>query len=352
MRYNNRSSHSLPRILVVVIALMIALVLLAPQLGAAAPGLSWSSVDREAGQLAPKHNLLVAEFSGNSCREIHGVNADTPLAIASTFKIYVLGELARQVQLGEVEWDDTVVLQDDLRSMPSGEYAWYPAGRHVTVRQLAEAMMWHSDNTATDHLIARLGRENVQRAFGVYGHANPTANVPLLLTRELFAIKMMQPEAWMSRYMAAPNKEQLEMVTTDISGVQIDPDGGWGKWNGPTAIDGIEWFASASDLCRATVALWTLGTQPGLEPVREILSGNRGGITNTLVWPHVGFKNGYEAGVVNVTYVLERHDGRVFFVSAGFNDPNGVVRESGARSMLDPVFTCLATLQKRSDCSA
>lgn len=350
MRHTPHSAQLLPRILIGAIAFMTALILAAPQLGAAAPGAGWSNIDQQFSQIAPGNNLLVAEFSGNRCSAIHGVNADTQLAIASTFKIYVLGEVARQVQAGEVRWGDHVTLTASLRSMPSGDYAWAQPGQQVSVRQLAEAMMWRSDNTATDHLIDFLGRESVERAFDAYGHADPEANVPLLLTRELFAIKMWQPDTWMTQYMAASNQEQLSLLASDISGVRINPSGGWGKWNGPTAIDGIEWFASAEDLCRAMVGLWTMGAQPGLEPVREILSGNRGGIAATDVWPHVGFKAGYEAGVVNSTYVLERRDGRVFFVTAGFNHPTGVVDQGAPAAVLGPVFSCLATYEQEGDC--
>lgn len=350
MRHSSHPAPMLPRILIGVIAFMTVLVLVAPQLGSAAPGLAWSTIDQQVDQIAPEHNLLVAEFSGNGCRTIHAVDADAQLAIASTFKIYVLGELARQVQAGAVSWDDPITLTDSLRSMPSGDFAWAQAGQQVTVRQLAEAMIWQSDNTATDHLIAHLGRENVERTFAAYGHADPEANVPLLLTRELFAIKMWQPEAWMTQYVAASNQEQLALLSSEISNMQINPSGGWGKWNGPTAIDGIEWFASAEDLCRAMVALWTMGAQPGLEPVREILTGNRGGIGQEDVWPHVGFKAGYEAGVVNSTYVLERDDGRVFFVTAGFNHPTGVVDQGAPLAVLGPVFTCLATYEQAGDC--
>jgi len=350
MRHRDPSSNPPFRRFVLLVCTVILFTTALPALGAAAPPVRWASLDRQLNQLAPGNNLLVAEFSGNSCQPIHAVNADKELAIASTFKLYVLGELARQVRAGDVTWDEKVTLQNDLRSMPSGDYAFVPAGQQASVRQLAEAMMWHSDNTATDHLIHRLGREHVERAFAAYGHSDPEANMPLLLTREMFLIKMWQPDAWMSSYMAASNAEQLAMLKSDISGEAVNPSGGWGTWNGPTAIDGIEWFASASDLCRVAVGLWTMGAQPGMEPVREILSGNRGGLSDIATWPRVGFKNGYEAGVVNMTYVLERGDGRMFFVSAGFNQPAGVIDQATARASLNPVFACLATLQQRSDC--
>ncbi|MDQ3525701.1 MAG: hypothetical protein M3451_11695, partial [Chloroflexota bacterium] len=41
--------------------------------GAAAPTVSWSTIDRDFERLAPGHNLLVAEFVGNRCQSIHGV---------------------------------------------------------------------------------------------------------------------------------------------------------------------------------------------------------------------------------------------------------------------------------------
>jgi hypothetical protein len=346
------STRFSPRVFSVPFSLILILLLFTPEVASAAPGVAWAGLDRQVSQYAPTSNLLVAELSAEACQTIHAYNADEQLAIASTFKIYVLGEVARQVQDGILSWETPVTITDKLRSMPSGDYAWMPAGRQATVRELAAAMMTFSDNTATDHLIARLGRENVERAFAAYGHGDPAVNQPLLLTRELFAIKMWQSADWMARYVAAPDDEQLQILTSEIDDVTINPSGGWGHWNGPTAIEGIEWFASAEDLCRAAKELWAIGGEPGLEPVREILTLNRGGVADTTLWPQAGYKGGYEAGVVNATYVLERHDGRVFFVSVGFNHPQGIVDQNAPYALLGPVFTCLASYQQPGDCDA
>lgn len=348
--HSNPSTRSLPRVFVVLFFLLFALIVAVPSLAAAAPAVAWSRLDQQVGQYAPQSNLLVAEITGDTCQSIHALNTDEQLAIASTFKIYVLGEVARQVQAGTLEWDTPITITDRLRSMPSGDYAWMPAGRQATVEELATAMMASSDNTATDHLIDRLGRENVQDAFAAYGHADPEVNAPLLMTRELFAIKMWQSPDWMQSYATATDEEQLRILTDEIDRIRINPSGGWGHWNGPTAIDGIEWFASADDLCRAMTTLWDLGDEPGMEPVREILTRNRGGVADTSTWPHAGVKTGYEAGVVNATWVLERHDGRVFFVSVGFNHPQWVVDQGAPYALLGPVFTCLTTYQEPGDC--
>jgi hypothetical protein len=315
--------------------------LLAPASAQPAGGIQWAAIDQSLSAIAPQSNLLVAEFRGSTCATIHGRNETAELAIASVFKLYVLGELARQVQLGEASWRDTIVLSDRLRSMPSGDYAYLPAGTSATVLELAQAMIWVSDNTATDHLIDYLGRENVERSFAAYGHSDPSINLPLLMTRELFTIKMSQSSEWMAKYMAATNEDQARMVAEQIYPQLVNPTGGWGHWNGPTAIDGIEWFASASDLCRATASLWAMGHQPGLEPVQAILTGNRGGVADARAFPAAGYKGGYEAGVVNMTFVLERHDGRVFFVTAGYNTPRGIIDQAAGRGDIDRVFACI-----------
>lgn len=326
------------------------LVLACPHVPAAAAPSPWARLDSAQVSAAPLSNLLVAEFAGGRCQTIHERNADQRLAIASTFKLYVLGELALQVRAGTVAWTQEIALSPTLRSMPSGDYAFASSGTRVSVRNLAEAMIWKSDNTATDHLIDLLGRENVERAFGVFGHGDPTLNTPLLLTRQLFAIKMLQSADWMSVYTEADDTEQLRLLQTHIDPLELDPSGGWRNWNGPTAIDGIEWFASATDLCRVTAGLWSMGAQPGLEPLREIMTGNRGGVPNDGAWRSAGYKGGYEAGVVNLTFVLERADGRMFFVSAGYNHTDRILEAGALRGQLDPVFPCLAETSASRTC--
>ena len=79
-------------------------------------------------------------------------------------------------------------------------------------------------------------------------------------------------------------------------------------------------------------------------------SGNRGGIVDTAIWPRVGVKSGFEAGVVSSAWVLERSDGRVFFATAGFNNSATVVPDSAPGTVLAPVFGCLATYQQPGDC--
>ena len=93
----------------------------------------------------------------------------------------------------------------------------------------------------------------------------------------------------------------------------------------PVWQDGVDWSLTGGEVCGIHARLQQLATTEAGEPVREILVGNRGGIGDIATWPRAGVKNGFEAGVVSSAWVLERNDGRVFFVTAGFNDQRRVV---------------------------
>lgn len=331
-------STTLRRILLT-LALLLPLLTAGTVRAQAAP--DWARLDRALDRQAARGHLLVAEVSDGVCQPVHGWQADRRLAIASTFKFYVLAELVRQIEAGQARWDERYPIQDEYRSMPSGDLAYAPTGTQVTLQAYATAMIGRSDNTATDHLIARLGRLNVEAAFARAGHGAPEINMPLLLTRELFAIKMRQPERWMDAYVGAGDAEQRAMLADDIDPMRLDPYGGWGNWNGPTHIDGIEWFASAAEVCDVVAGLYAQSRQPALAPLRDVLYSNTGGVARHRTWRELGFKAGYEAGVLNLTWLVERTDDRVFVVTVGLNDPHRIPDGWAAREALVPVWSCL-----------
>ena len=76
------------------------------------------------------------------------LQSDKPLAIASTFKLYVLSALAQSIEAGERSWSDVITL--DRKSFPSGRMHLWPEGSPVTLHTLATQMVTISDNTATD----------------------------------------------------------------------------------------------------------------------------------------------------------------------------------------------------------
>ena len=133
------------------------------------PG-SWAELQKELTAVASRVSLLAAEVTGGSCRPVFGFQEDHALAIGSAFKFYVLGELARQIEEGLVSWDESLPIREDIRSFgslsPGDSMENAAAGTLFPLKRYAELMISISDNTATDHLIQRLGRENVEASPG------------------------------------------------------------------------------------------------------------------------------------------------------------------------------------------
>ncbi len=303
---------------------------------------SWRAVGADMAAAAPAVSFLAAEVKDGDCFPVFGVQPDRRVGVASTFKLYVLAELARQVATGRASWDEALPISEDWKSKPSGAMRYEAPGTEHTLRFYAERMIAESDNTATDHLIARLGRENVEAVQAILGHGEPELNTPLLMTRELFAIKIAADPTLVDAYVGATDAEQRRILETIVAPVRLAPDG-WGNWNGPEWIESIEWFASARDLCLAMARLQEMSERPELQPITQILALNRGGTTfDRSTWPYAGFKMGSEAGVYNLTWLLRRSDGRRFVVTAGFNDPRFGVDQARAWALIGRVEALLA----------
>lgn len=173
-------------------------------------------------------------------------NPDTPLALGSAFKLYVLAALAEDVKVGKRKWTDVVPLTE--KSYPSGQLQTWPKGAPVTLHTLASLMISISDNTATDQLIRVLGKDRILTLMRDSGHSDPAANDPFLKTRELFVLKTFDRETldqWRKGDAAERAVLEVVLAAEDPSLDQVVAAFG----NGPKAID-IEWFASPADLAR------------------------------------------------------------------------------------------------------
>ena len=89
-------------------------------------------------------------------------NADQAFPTASTFKLFVLAELYRQVAAGEIRLEDRIPLESEDKAFGSGVLALLADGLPLTVHDLAVLMMIISDNTATDKLCSLVGLDRVR----------------------------------------------------------------------------------------------------------------------------------------------------------------------------------------------
>ena len=267
-------------------------------------------------------SILITPLDGGDPVLAH--NADQPLAIGSTFKLYILSTLAHQVAAGERSWADVVLL--DNEGQTSGTTSTWPHGAPVTLHTLATQMISVSDNTATDQLLSIVGRDAVEAEVAASGHADPALLVPFMATREMFALKISGD---VDAYRAADAEGRLVMLEATDE-VEIDMfDFMMAFTQGPNAID-IEWFASGEDLRGIMRRLRDLDDPTA----RQIMAVNRAvsdDMTGNL--HYVGYKGGSEPGVLNLTWLLQDRGGDWHVVSLSWNNPEAEVDLEGFRAI-------------------
>lgn len=281
---------------------------------------------RELAGLPGHVSVAVARVEGSRLIPIAALDTTRILGIGSSFKLYVLAELVRQIENGKRHWADVLVLDSASRSLPSGILQTWPVGTPMTLQALATLMISQSDNTAADHLLHLLGREQVERIQSVAGSTSAARNAPFLSTRELFALKVAGNASTKAAYIAGDEGARRAILTSPgiVGRQRSGPDFA----GGPNAIESIEWFASTMDLARAMVWLRDHTADASTASARDVLSVNKAIEWPPATWRYVGFKGGSEPGVINLTFLAQRVDGPWFTLSASWNDPQHTVDEA------------------------
>ena len=176
-------------------------------------------------------------------------------------------------------------------------------------------MMQKSDNTATDHIITLVGRENIEQTMAAMGHHDPSPT-SRVLTREFALLKLGVSGAsggmtlpCRRRRAAADLAEEVDTMPEEAL-ANLVPDRA-DRDRHP------RWFATREDLADDGLAL-DERARTGDAPVTEVISLETQLPFDGEVWPYVGFKGGSELGVLSGTWLLQRADGRHFVYSVGF----------------------------------
>ncbi|WP_019008854.1 serine hydrolase [Deinococcus aquatilis] len=241
-------------------------------------------------------NLLVREVG--SSQPLAALNPGRLLAVGSTFKLAILGELQAQINAGQRAWTDEVTLEETDKSLPSGTLQNEPAGNRYTLRDLAARMISVSDNTATDLLLRTVGRAGVEARLGQTAIPN---------TRELFALKNPANLELLRAYRSAGlNRAERRSVLAQAATAPLPSVSVFA--GGPVAQD-VEWFASTERLCDLMADVAPLPeTQLNL------------GLAAPSDFERVSYKGGSEVGVLNLTTQVTTKMGRVLCISATWND--------------------------------
>lgn len=249
-------------------------------------------------------SLLVQEVGGPEAQAAQiDLDAGRLLAVGSTFKLAILGELQTQITRGERAWTDEVELTDADRSLPSGTLQDAPAGSRYTLRDLAARMIAGSDNTATDLLLKTVGRAGVEARLG-------QSAIPD--TREAFALKHPANIELLRAYRSAGlNRTERRAVLARARTAPL-PGAALFAHNGATAQD-VEWFVSTRRLCTLMADVAAL-PETRLNP----------GIASPTDFKSVSYKGGSEIGVLNLTTQVTTQAGKTLCVSATWNAPQAL----------------------------
>ncbi|MGD9789800.1 MAG: serine hydrolase [Phycisphaerales bacterium] len=268
-------------------------------------------------------------------KPIHQIYDDKRLAVGSAFKLWVLGAIAEDVIAGKRTWDETMAIDDAFKSLPSGTMQNEAAGSEHPLEHFAMKMISISDNTATDHLIHRVGRGRCAAYFSRFSD-DPTRTLPFLSTMEMFKLKLAplpespddDPEAFLApRYIGASEAEQAAMLAgpmdnSETTGAVTSADPIKSQimgWTTPRFVDSLEWFASARELAKTLADLHRLELDDRNEPMRRVLRKNPGLMLDKGTWKEIAYKGGSEPGVLSMNFLLTRKDDRLFVVTATWN---------------------------------
>lgn len=283
-------------------------------------GDSFAAIVEELQALPGQVSFAVARLDDNGPALVARHNPDAALAIGSTFKLIILGELSRQVRDGQMRWDQVVEIE--RRSLPSGILQDWPIGSPVTVHTLAALMISRSDNTATDALLRLAGRDNVERMMTTMGIRSAALNRPFLTTMEAFQLKAAD-SAVIAQWRTGDEAARRRMLRryeegggpTDIARLTS---------SAPMAVDTVEWFASAADLAR--VMDWLRRNDD--ETTNGIMAISPGMPSQAAEsYGYLGFKGGSEPGVINLTWLIRNNSGAWYVVTGSWNNPAAPIDE-------------------------
>jgi beta-lactamase class A len=201
----------------------------------------------------------------------------------------------------------------------------------VTVLDTAAAMTSLRDNTATDILIDLLGRPAVEAALTRTGMADPALDRPFLTTREILTLKLAHWPAVAERYLAADQAGRRALLASTVNRAPLPAVAAAGAWIAPRAVTSLEYFASASDICRVYASLAALARRPGLAPIGQMLSLNDDGLQlDPAQWRITWFKGGSEPGVLALAFMATTWTGHSYVVTVLAENPSQPINQATA----------------------
>ncbi|MBR3746301.1 MAG: serine hydrolase [Selenomonadaceae bacterium] len=93
-----------------------------------------------------------------------------PMRPASMIKIFILAAVMDKANRGEIDIDETLTLNDSDKVGGAGILVDYPTGTKLSLREVLELMITHSDNTAANIVIDRIGMDAINDYIQSHGY--------------------------------------------------------------------------------------------------------------------------------------------------------------------------------------
>jgi beta-lactamase class A len=107
------------------------------------------------------------------------IDPDVPVNTASVIKVAIMLEAMYQVKDGRVSLDDVLPLRKEDQVSGSGVLLLFRAPAQVNLETAIALMIAQSDNTAANLVLARIGREDVNRRLRTLGFRLTTSIRPI-----------------------------------------------------------------------------------------------------------------------------------------------------------------------------
>lgn len=246
---------------------------------------------------------LLAVRLGKEPERLAGLKEKEYFAVGSVFKLYVLGAMLEE----RVPWSRVFRLESADKSLPSGRLQDWPAGAPLTAHTLAAMMISESDNTASDLLIASVGRRRIEARLAALGHSDPARLKPFLKTSELFRLRSDTGAA--VKYLNLPVREKYDFLAALDAPLTAEK-----VKRSPFGVDKLEWPASPSDVC----ALMQYFAGSGSDAALDIMGLNKG-LEIPPAFSYAGYKGGSEPGVLSMAWLLRRGEADWYCLAASWN---------------------------------
>ena len=112
------------------------------------------------------------------------INADEPVNTASVIKVAIMLEAMYQVKEGRASFDDVLQLRKEDQVSGSGVLLLFRPPAQINLETALALMITQSDNTATNLVLARIGRENVNQRLRSLGLTLTTSIRPISRPKE------------------------------------------------------------------------------------------------------------------------------------------------------------------------